>query len=245
MGQSTLQVEASKTSQNLTMPNYTLHYFNGRGRAEIIRMLMGAANQKYNDRRIEFNEWDKCRNDMPCMRVPVLEMDGGMRMPETMAIARYLSREYNFYPKNNMDMMRCDYIADCFYEMMHDYMRYFHCKNGRFMVGNNGEMMMNMDSSNSDMMSSMNYMKWRYMNTMNRIMPFMERTLCMRDGGSKFFMGEQMMFCDMMMYCCMEMMMMENQSMMMKYAKLMSLYKRVAMDSKISSYLKSRCNTPW
>ena len=32
---------------------------------------------------------------MPCMRVPVLEMDGGMRMPETMAIARYLAREYS------------------------------------------------------------------------------------------------------------------------------------------------------
>merc|ERR1712098_965822 len=245
MGQSTLQVEASKTSQNLTMPNYTLHYFNGRGRAEIIRMLMAAANQKYNDRRIEFNEWDKCRNDMPCMRVPVLEMYGGMRMPETMAIARYLSREYNFYPKNNMDTMRCDYIADCFYEMLHDYMRYFHCKNGRFMVGNNGEMMMNMDSSNSDMMSSMNYMKWRYMNTMNRIMPFMERTLCMRDGGSKFFMGDQMMFCDMMMYCCMEMMMMQNQSMFSQYPKMMSLYQRVSQHPKVCMYLKNRCMNDW
>ena len=31
---------------------------------------------------------------MPCMCVPVLEMDGGMKMPETMAIARYLAREY-------------------------------------------------------------------------------------------------------------------------------------------------------
>lgn len=33
-------------------------------------------------------------SDMPCLCVPVLEMDGGMRMPETMAIARYLAREY-------------------------------------------------------------------------------------------------------------------------------------------------------
>ena len=34
---------------------------------------------------------------MPCMCVPVLEMDGGMKMPETMAIARYLAREYSKY----------------------------------------------------------------------------------------------------------------------------------------------------
>ena len=33
-----------------------------------------------------------------------------------------------------MDMMKCDYIADCFYEIMHDYMRYYHWKNGRFRV---------------------------------------------------------------------------------------------------------------
>merc|ERR1719186_1195708 len=102
-----------------------------------------------------------------------------------------------------MDMMRCDYIADCFYEIMHDYMRYFHNKNGRFRFGTNGDMMSTMcdmkDGSNCD-----NYMQWRYMNTLNRIMPFMERTLMMRDGGSKFFMGNEMMFCDMMMYCCME-----------------------------------------
>ena len=32
---------------------------------------------------------------MPCLCVPVLEMDGGMKMPETMAIARYLAREYS------------------------------------------------------------------------------------------------------------------------------------------------------
>merc|ERR1712142_113903 len=135
-------------NQIFNMPNYTLHYFNGRGRAEILRMMMNMAGMKFMDRRIEFNEWDKIRNDMPCMRVPVLEMDGGMRMPETMAIARYLAREFSFYPRSTMDMMRCDYIADCFYEIMHDYMRYFHDKNGRFGFGQNGEMMSSMMSGN-------------------------------------------------------------------------------------------------
>ena len=40
------------------MPTYTLYYFNGRGRAEICRMLLAAGEVKYNDRRIEVNEWD-------------------------------------------------------------------------------------------------------------------------------------------------------------------------------------------
>merc|ERR1712142_266762 len=272
----------NQTNTNTTPNNYTLHYFNGRGRAEILRMMFALAGQKFIDKRIEFNEWDRIRNDMPCMRVPVLEMDGGIRMPETMAIARYLAREFNFYPKSNMDMMRCDYITDCFYEIMHDYMRYFHERNGRFRLRQNGEMMMssnmsgnmmsdnmssnmmsgnmmsgnmmsskmmtgNMMSGNMsrDVMSNDNYMRWRYMNTFNRIMPFMERTLCMRNSGSKFFMGNDMMMCDMMMYCCMEMMMMENQSMMSRYSKLTSLYQRIAQHPKVSMYLKSRRQTTW
>merc|ERR1719167_454203 len=88
----------------------------------------------------------------------------------------------------------------------------------------------NMCSNMSDMNSSNydNYLKWRYMNTFNRIMPFMERTLSMRNGGSQFFMGDQMMFCDMMMYCCLENLMMENQSMMNQFPKMMSLFQRVS-----------------
>ena len=43
------------------MPNYTLYYFNGRGRAEILRMMFAAAGVKYMDKRFEFNEWDKYR----------------------------------------------------------------------------------------------------------------------------------------------------------------------------------------
>jgi glutathione S-transferase len=34
------------------MPNYTLHYMNGRGRAEISRLLFAAAGVEYTDHRI-------------------------------------------------------------------------------------------------------------------------------------------------------------------------------------------------
>ena len=44
------------------MPNYTLHYFNGRGRAEIMRMMFHMAGVKYMDKRYEFSDWDRCRN---------------------------------------------------------------------------------------------------------------------------------------------------------------------------------------
>ena len=34
------------------MPSYTLNYFNGRGRAEITRLIFAAAGARYNDNRI-------------------------------------------------------------------------------------------------------------------------------------------------------------------------------------------------
>nr|AAB01059.1 S-crystallin [Doryteuthis opalescens] len=232
------------------MPNYTLYYFNGRGRAEILRMMFAAANVKYMDKRFEFNEWDKYRKDMPSMCVPVLEMDGGNKMPETMAIARYLAREFGFYGKSNMDMMRCDYIADCFYEIMHDYMRYFHEKNGRFrfnMEGSGSGSGMNSPTGASGDMNSKfdTYLQWRFMNTCSRVLPFLERSLEMQNGGKSFFMGEQMMWCDMMCYCALEGPFQENQSLFSKFPKLMALRNRIAGHPKISGYLKSRTNTNW
>ena len=41
------------------MVNYTLHYFNGRGRAEISRLIFAAAGVEYTDHRIE--EWSKAK----------------------------------------------------------------------------------------------------------------------------------------------------------------------------------------
>ena len=39
------------------MVNYTLNYFNGRGRAEISRLILAAVGVDYNDVRIE--DWPK------------------------------------------------------------------------------------------------------------------------------------------------------------------------------------------
>ena len=41
------------------MVNYTLHYFNGRGRAEISRLILAYAGIDYKDNRIE--DWPKTK----------------------------------------------------------------------------------------------------------------------------------------------------------------------------------------
>ena len=55
-------IGSQQVESKVTMPNYTLHYFNGRGRAEIMRMMFHMAGVKYMDKRYEFSDWDRCRN---------------------------------------------------------------------------------------------------------------------------------------------------------------------------------------
>uniref|UniRef100_A0A0L8HMA4 GST N-terminal domain-containing protein n=1 Tax=Octopus bimaculoides TaxID=37653 RepID=A0A0L8HMA4_OCTBM len=116
------------------MPSYTIHYFNHRGRAEVCRMLLAAAGVKYNDRRIESSEWAVMRELMPCSMMPVLEFDDGTKIPQSMAMARFLATEYGFHGNTNMEKLRVDYISDCFYDILDDYLRMYHDEHGRMRV---------------------------------------------------------------------------------------------------------------
>jgi glutathione S-transferase len=55
------------------MPNYTLNYFNGRGRAELTRLIFAAAGQTYTDNRIA--DWPATKADAPLGQLPYLEVD--------------------------------------------------------------------------------------------------------------------------------------------------------------------------
>ncbi|CAI9723163.1 Full=S-crystallin 3-like [Octopus vulgaris] len=186
------------------MPSYTLHYFNHRGRAEICRMLFAAAGVQYNDRRIDSSEWSGMRNQMPCNMMPMLELDNRTQIPQSMAMARYLAREFGYHGRSNMEMARFQRSRD-----------------------------MNCSSEK----------RMRFQETCRRILPYMERTLEMYNGGSKYFMGDQMTMADMMCYCALENPLMEESSMLSSYPKLMSLRNRVMSHPKMCNYLKRRCRT--
>lgn len=53
---------------------YSLHYFNGRGRAEAIRLIFTQAGQKFEDLRHSSSEWAKLKSQMPLGQMPVLGM---------------------------------------------------------------------------------------------------------------------------------------------------------------------------
>jgi prostaglandin-H2 D-isomerase / glutathione transferase len=81
------------------MPHYKLNYFNGRGRAEITRLIFTAAGAEFTDNRIA--DWPATKGDAPLGQLPYLEIDG-VKLPQSISIARYIAREFNLAGSNNL-----------------------------------------------------------------------------------------------------------------------------------------------
>nr|AYN44551.1 glutathione S-transferase S11 [Brachionus koreanus] len=97
------------------MPGYKLYYFNGRGRAEISRLILAAAGVKYEDVRI--TDWPTTKSDAPVGQLPYIEIDG-LKLPQSLSIARYLAREYNLVGGDNLEAAKADAIVDTCIDLM-------------------------------------------------------------------------------------------------------------------------------
>ncbi|UJR16860.1 hypothetical protein I4U23_003758 [Adineta vaga] len=93
------------------MSTYKLYYFNGRGRAEVSRLIFAAAGQQYEDIRYERDEWPSHKSEMPLGQIPVLEYDD-TQLPQSFSIARFLAKQFNFAGKDNFEQAKVDAVVD-------------------------------------------------------------------------------------------------------------------------------------
>lgn len=93
------------------MSTYKLYYFNGRGRAEIPRLIFAAAGQNFEDVRYERDEWPAHKAEMPLGQVPVLEVDG-VKLPQSTSIGRFLAKQFNLAGKDNLEQAKVDAVVD-------------------------------------------------------------------------------------------------------------------------------------
>jgi glutathione S-transferase len=96
------------------MDNYKLTYFNGRGRAEIIRLVLTAAGVPFEDNRIEFDQFANIKPTLPFLQLPIFEIDGKVTLCQSHTIARYLARKYGLAGKDDLEQAQADMIVDCF-----------------------------------------------------------------------------------------------------------------------------------
>jgi len=99
------------------MPVYKLHYFNGRGRAETIRLIFAAAGQKYEDCRIEMKDWPNRKKDFKHGQVPVLDIDDE-QLNQSVAIIHYLGTQFGLVGKTPLDAAKCHAAIENMRDMM-------------------------------------------------------------------------------------------------------------------------------
>jgi len=106
------------------MPSYKLTYFKARARGELIRLLLTAAGQKFEDVTITFEEWPKLKPSMPLKVLPVLEVDG-KQLSQSLAISRYLAREFKLNGGSNWEMALVEQIVDSVNDLADSFYKYY------------------------------------------------------------------------------------------------------------------------
>ncbi|GAB1598765.1 S-crystallin 4-like [Argonauta hians] len=218
------------------MPKYVLYYMEGREKSEICRLLFEVAGVKYEDRRIDFSERQDFRDKLPNSMLPVLEIDGTTRIPQIMAISRYLAREFGLHGTTNTGMARIEYISDYFYDIFNDYMKMHQEKDGKLLAS------MGTDSRirSSDLTGITSETRQHYMETCRRLLPVLEKSLLSCNEGNQYFMGCQITMADLMCYWALENPLLENPTLLQEYQKLQALRSRVAEHAHLSVYLNKR-----
>ena len=95
------------------MPDVTLTYFRGRGRAETTRWMLAATGTDFVNVPVDTPE-DlaalRATGKLPFDQMPLLEIDG-LCLSQSSAMIRYLARGHGLYGRNDTDAMWCDMVA--------------------------------------------------------------------------------------------------------------------------------------
>jgi len=102
------------------MSNVVLHYFQGKGLGEQIRLMLWEAGVHYEERYVDTREKLealRANNDLLFQQLPLLEIDG-LKLVQSGAIVRYIARKYKLYGKSGADEVHCDMLADGIKDML-------------------------------------------------------------------------------------------------------------------------------
>jgi glutathione S-transferase len=99
----------------------TLTYFDARGRAEPIRLLLAYAGVAFEDRGLSFEQFLKHKAETPLGQLPYLveQKDGAsVTIPQSMAIVRHLAREHGLDGKTEPERVAADVASETAVDMV-------------------------------------------------------------------------------------------------------------------------------
>ena len=96
---------------------YKLTYFNIRGGVETSRFVFAQAGVKYEDKRVEGEEWQKLKPTTPTGMLPILEVDG-VQVPGTGPILRFLAERFGLAGDNDVENLQLASLYDVYYDLI-------------------------------------------------------------------------------------------------------------------------------
>lgn len=94
----------------------TVHYFDGCGRAEALRMMLNHAGVEFEDHRFGFDTWPSLKAGMAGNSVPNIEYPDGTKIGATNAMMRMVGAKHGYYPEDPMQAYQCDFLSDLYYD---------------------------------------------------------------------------------------------------------------------------------
>jgi glutathione S-transferase len=90
-----------------------LTYFDVRGRAEVIRLILEETETPYRERRVKVEEWPALKPTLPFGQMPTYT-EGDIFIVQSHAIYRYLARKHNLCGADERERIRCDIVEEAF-----------------------------------------------------------------------------------------------------------------------------------
>lgn len=212
------------------MHKYKLIYFNGRGRAEICRMLFALAGVEFEDVRYEIEEWKKGlkeKLETPFGQLPVLEIDDGKEVySQSHSIARYLADEFGFGGNTPGEKCRADMVAQCFQDYAYSIWTAF----------------MEEDKDRKEKL-----VKKFKEEELPTYFKYFEAMLIKNNGGDGYFVGDSLTYADLTFVHQLDyvkvLMEVDQEKFIEDYPKLKALRERVLQNPKLADYIAKRPDT--
>jgi len=90
-----------------------LTYFDVRGRAEVVRLILEETGTPYREKRVTMADWPMLKPTLPFAQLPTYEADN-LFIVHSHAIYRHLARVHNLYGSSEHEHVRCDLVEETF-----------------------------------------------------------------------------------------------------------------------------------
>ncbi|KAI3383560.1 hypothetical protein SNEBB_005365 [Seison nebaliae] len=208
------------------MSEIKLLYFNFRGRAEVIRLMLHMSKVEFEDKRFtNFQEWQDNKEGIPEGNLPILQIDG-KDLKNGMAVVKYLARKYNLYGETNEEKYKIDYITENIIDLYQT-----------FAVQNIPKAVLFYGPEHEE---TKELIKGFVDATLNTWLPMMDKEL---GEGDQYLVNNKMSFADLMFYEALVTLSILDPKILEKFSKLTKFQEFFASHENLKDYLEKRPST--